>query len=181
MFYPRKEFESVMKRKDHSRRAQAGFSLIELLIVVAIIGILAAVAAPKLLNYLKLGRETATINSLRTINQNEAQHHAMRSKFGSLKELQEAGMVDANYANGVGVSGYVYNSTEATADKYCVQATRQTESTANRDFNVIEDGTIRYVEVKSPAPIPHGEGAPLSEAGASGSSTTGAAPQQPKP
>src|SRR5262249_53783409 len=122
-----------------------------------------------------------TINSLRTINQNEAQHHAMRSRFGSLKELQEAGMIDPNYANGVGVSGYVYNSTEASADKYCVQATRQTETTANRDFNVIEDGTIRYIEVKSPAPIPHGEGLPLSDTGGSAAPAAGAGSAAPAP
>jgi len=171
-----------MKRKKSSRRAQAGFSLIELLIVVAIIGILAAVAAPRLLNYLKLGRETATINSLRTIHQNEATFSATRARFGTLKELQEFGLLDPNYANGAGVSGFVYNSPEATADKYCVQATRQTETTANRDFNVIEDGTIRYVEAKSPAPIPHGEGTPLSETGGTTTPGAGAAPaaQPPK-
>jgi prepilin-type N-terminal cleavage/methylation domain-containing protein len=168
-----------MKRKKSFRRAQAGFSLIELLIVVAIIGILAAVAAPKLLNYLKIGRETATINSLRTIHQNQATYNATKARFGSLKELQEFGLLDPNYANGLGVSQYVYNSTEATPDKYCVQATRQSEGAGNRDFNVIEDGTIRYTEVKSPAPIPHGEGTPLSEAG-SASGTSTAAPQAPK-
>ena len=42
------------------------------------------------------------------------------------------------------MSGYLYNPTEATPDKYCVQATRQSEGSGNRDFNVIEDGTIRY-------------------------------------
>jgi type II secretory pathway pseudopilin PulG len=145
-----------------------------LLIVVAIIGILAAVAAPKLLENIKLGRQTATMESLKTIHQGEVMYHTRTGKFGTLKELHEAALIEANYASGAAVSGYIFTSTSATADQYCVQATRQSPSTAYRDFNVTEEGAIRYVETKTPAPIPHGEGVPLSEVGTGAGSGTGA-------
>ena len=163
-----------MKRKRSFRHAQAGFSLTELLIVVAIIGILAAVAVPRFLKTLETGRESAAIQSLRTIHNSQAQYQAQKQRFGTLKELNEAGQIDSNYSNGTPVSGYMYTSSaEVTQDKYCVQATRQAPSTASRDFNVIEDGTVRYVESKSPGPIPHGEGTPLAGAGgAAGSGTS---------
>ncbi|HMV47798.1 MAG TPA: prepilin-type N-terminal cleavage/methylation domain-containing protein [Blastocatellia bacterium] len=156
-----------MKHKNHpQRRTQAGFSLIELLIVVAIIGILAAIALPKLQENIKLGRETAAIKSLGTIHTNQAQYNAMKGKFATLQELNQANLLDSNYSNGASVSGYVYASPEADADKYCVQATRQAATTAYKDFNVIEDGTIRQVESKTPSPVPHDGGTPLQGAGA---------------
>jgi type IV pilus assembly protein PilA len=161
-----------MKRKRSFRRAQAGFSLTELLIVVAIIGILAAVAVPRLLETLRTGRESAAIQTLRTIHNGQAQFQATKQRFATLKELNEANQIDSNYANGSPVSGYIYTSAaEVTQDKYCVQATRLATTTASRDFNVIEDGTVRYVESKSPNPVPHGEGTPLASAGAAAGSS----------
>ena len=66
-----KEVSDVSKTKKTGKRNQGGFSLIELLIVVAIIMIVAAIAIPNLLRTKMAANEASAVASLRTLNTTE--------------------------------------------------------------------------------------------------------------
>jgi hypothetical protein len=119
--------------------------------------LIAGLVTAILIRSLPADRELATIKNLYSIGDRESQFWKTKHRFGTLKELSEAGYLDSNYANGDPVRGYIYTDDGVDEDGYCIKATRQSPSTASRDFNM-HGGEVFFVESEAPSPVACGKG-----------------------
>jgi type IV pilus assembly protein PilE len=132
-------------------RKAGGFTLIELMIVVVIIGILAAIAFPSYQDYVRKSRRSDASIAINRVIQAQERWRANNVNYGTLTNLGLSTTSDNGYYS-IAVSGYNGTNCTGTADgnQYCVTATAVNGKSQAADTNctsmvaIVQAGSTRY-------------------------------------
>jgi prepilin-type N-terminal cleavage/methylation domain-containing protein len=130
-----------------SMKRDRGFSLLELLIVVAIILIIATIAIPSLLRSRQAAQESSAVAQLRTINTAEVTYLSSNAgAYGSIPQLITAGLLDGRFSGSV--SGYSFTVTASGSD-YTANASPTSTNAGRYGYYSTPDAVVRFATATS--------------------------------
>ena len=128
-----------------------GFSLLELLIVVAIILIIAVIAIPSLLRSRQSAQESSAVAQLRTINTAEVTYiGSNQGSYGDIPSLITQGLLDTRFSGSI--SGYSFGLT-VSGNIYTANANAVSTNAGRFDYYTLPDYVIRYSTDPTRAPV----------------------------
>jgi prepilin-type N-terminal cleavage/methylation domain-containing protein len=134
-------------------RKEQGFSLIELLIVVAIIAIIAAIAVPSMLQARMAANEAGAIQSCRTMGSAEVAYAAINNQsYTELATLVSGGFLDDRFSGG-SLNGYTFGAgaDHSLPDVFAFEG--QPDSSKGRyAYTISTDQVVRYGGIGTNAP-----------------------------
>ncbi|MBK7393646.1 MAG: prepilin-type N-terminal cleavage/methylation domain-containing protein [Chloracidobacterium sp.] len=135
-------------------KRESGFSLIELLIVVVIIGIVASVAVPALQKGLRAAENGNTFATMRTIASTQVNYYSQNNRFGRLTEVNNllSSSIGTNSGNNINRGKFVLSMTPATPtdlqlrNGYTITATRSIAGEGvTYVYELTQGGEIRQI------------------------------------
>lgn len=150
-----------------NKTKQKGFSLIELLIVVTIIGIIVSIAVPNLYGSRRAANEASAVAALRVVNGGEITYQSTvgAGGYGTLDQLYVQRIIDSSLGTAPYMkSGYLFTLTPnvatgtmpATYDLTCVPqfSGGALATTGTRNFYTNESHVIYFSRLPNPPPGP---------------------------
>ena len=151
--------------KNNPMRDSQGFSLVELLIVVAIIAIIAAIAIPSLLTSKQAANEASATQGCRTIGSAEIAFSATNNQqYTDVTSLVSGNFLDARFSSTGSINGYTYASGDvlgttmdgAAPTSFGFIATPSGSGNGRFLYGIAPDQVVRFQGAASGSTLPSG-------------------------